>query len=328
VGLVVLVGGGATLVGCSADGPAPPVTSPAGAAAPEATAGELTVTRATGPDRTEVRRGATLLAVFTDGARTVRLTGPTRTFAEPRYTTAVVRHDVWVRLAPVAWTAGAERAAWFRPWLDKALADRGPDALAVAMEYTEGAARRTDAKGVQYSGDAAFGPESTTDPDGRSENSDFYDYLGVPWTFPDRKEKPDPAHFRSLDCSGFIRMVYGYRLGYPLRGTNAPGPGLPRRAYAMAEVGPGATLIAPTGARSRDYDLLQPGDLLFFNSSRVPGAVVEHSAIYLGVDDSGHHRFVSSRTRANGPTMGDLGGASLLDGSGYWSVRFRAARRI
>jgi hypothetical protein len=50
--------------------------------------------------------------------------------------------------------------------------------------------------------------------------------------------------------------------------------------------------------------------------------------MYLGVDDRGHHRFISSRTTANGPTMGDLGGESILDGTGYWALRWRTARRI
>jgi len=50
--------------------------------------------------------------------------------------------------------------------------------------------------------------------------------------------------------------------------------------------------------------------------------------MYLGVDSGGHHRFVSSRKTANGPTLGDLGGKSLLDGTGHYAVSFRAARRL
>lgn len=325
--LALVVGAGAVVLAVTDDDPT--VTLPAVAAATEGT-DEPTFTRLKNPARTEVRDASgRVIAVFTDGARTVRLTGPERTFAEPRFTKATVTTDAWIRLAPKEWRAGAEQDDWFKPWLDKALADRSPDALAIMMDYIDGAKPRKDAEGLQYAGDASFGPLSDTDPDGRAENSDFYDYLGVPWTFPDgKKEQPSKSHFRALDCSGFIRMVYGYRMNYPLRGTNTKGVGLPRRAYAMAEFGPGTQLMPNTGRAARAYDRLQPGDLLFFNAGPIGGKHIEHSGIYLGVDDSGHHRFISSRSKADGPTMGDFGGDSLLDGAGYWSSKFRTARRI
>ena len=81
-------------------------------------------------------------------------------------------------------------------------------------------------------------------------------------------------------------MVYGYRLGYPLLGTNNPGPGLPRRAYAIAENGPGVALIPNTGARVTAYDALQPGDLVFFE---VEGSVdeLDHVGIFVGIDSDG-----------------------------------------
>jgi cell wall-associated NlpC family hydrolase len=183
---------------------------------------------------------------------------------------------------------------------------------------------------LQIAGDARYGPLSDIDPDGRAENSDFYDYLGVSWSFPDgEREKPSADHMRSLDCSGFIRMVYGYRLGYPLRDTNTPGVGLPRRSYAMAEFGPGVQLMPNTGRQATDLNRLQPGDLLFFNTGAVRDAPIEHSGIYLGRDSDGHYRFISSRAKANGPTLGDTGGTSILDGRDtYWAIRFRTARRI
>jgi cell wall-associated NlpC family hydrolase len=83
-----------------------------------------------------------------------------------------------------------------------------------------------------------------------------------------------------------------------------------------------------SGKRALELDRLLPGDLLFFNAGPVQGANIEHSGMYLGVDDRGHHRFISSRTTANGPTMGDLGGESVLDGTGYWALRWRTARRV
>lgn len=286
--------------------------------------------RLTDPARTVVRDGlGNTVAVLTDNARTVRLTGPTRTFAEPDYTPAVVSTDAWVRLAPQVWRAGSENQPWFRPWLTAALADRGPDVLAVTMEYVHGAPDKKDAKGVRYAGDASFGPLSADDPDGRAENSDFLDYLGIGWTFADgRAGRPNPTRYGDLDCSGFLRLVYGYRLGYPLLNTNTPGPGLPRRAYAIADLGPGVQVIANRAVPAKEYDRLQPGDLVFFNTEPATPRRTDHSGIFLGIDDAGHYRFISSRSKADGPTFGDFGGASLLDGSGYWALRFRTARRI
>jgi NlpC/P60 family len=287
------------------------------------------VQRFASPNRTQILdRSGRPLAIMTDGARTAHLFGPMRTFEESRFTVAKIKTDMWVRLAPRAWRAGAEKEAWFTNWLNRARADRSPDVLAIAMEYTYGHQPKKNKEGLQIAGDASFGPLSEIDPDGRAENSDFYDYLGIAWEFPDKTEKPAADHFLSLDCSGYLRMIYGYRLGYPLRGTNKPGPGLPRRAIAMAGLGPGVQLMPNTGERARELDRLLPGDLLFFNAGPIGGKHIEHSGMYMGVDDRGHHRFVSSRSLVNGPTMGDLGGESILDGTGYWAHRLRTARRL
>lgn len=58
----------------------------------------------------------------------------------------------------------------------------------------------------------------------------------------------------------------------------------------------------------------------------LPG--LDHGGIYLGLDDDGHRRFVSSRSTADGPTMGDTGGTSLLDDGGYYARGFRAVKRL
>ena len=280
------------------------------------------------PARTVVRDGrGTVVATLTDGASTVVLTGPARSFEEPQFTTAKINTTAWVRLLPQPWHGGAEKAEWFRPWLDNALRDQSPDVLAVATEYLYGAEAEKDEKAVRFRGDAAFGPVAPSGA-GRLEQSDFHDYLGVPWTFPDvGVRQPKPAHNGALDCSGFVRMVYGYRLGYPLRGTNTPGPGLPRRAFAIAESGPGTLLVPNRRQRSVEYGVLQPGDLVFFEVEDGEDQL-DHTGIYLGIDSAGYHRFVSSREKANGPTLGDLGGKSLLDDGGMYSRGFRAARRI
>ncbi|MDT5038845.1 MAG: hypothetical protein QOE03_4030, partial [Micromonosporaceae bacterium] len=216
------------------------------------------------------------------------------------------------------------------PWLLAARTDASPDVLAVATQYLQGSPTLTDDKGVRYAGNASFGPESEEDPDGRAENSDFYDYLGVSWRFPQGGTvKPKPDRYGDVDCSGYLRLVYGYRMGYPLLNVNAAGAGLPRRAFAISQFGPGVEVIPNRGVPPRDYGSLQPGDMVFFNSDPGTGPFrTDHSGLFMGVDDAGHYRFVSSRSKADGPTFGDTGGGALLDGGGHWSERFRNARRI
>ncbi|MEC3977584.1 NlpC/P60 family protein [Amycolatopsis sp. H20-H5] len=289
--------------------------------------GGYTYERLTKPGRTLVRNGAgTQLASLTDGSRTALLTGRTRTFSEPKFTTVSITSTAWIRLAPQPWSEGAERAPWFRDWLPKALADSDPDILAIALQYTDGSADEKNSKKVRFGGDATFGPDSS---EGRLERSDFYDYLGVSWDFPDGvHEDSAKERYGSLDCSGFVRMVYGYRGGYPLLGSNTKGAGLPRRAWAMSELGPGTQVIPDTGKRATDYAALQPGDVLFFNLEPQIGTQVSHTGIYLGIDSDGHHRVLSSRKVANGPTFGDAGGVSLIDQDGTYSKAFRAAKRL
>ncbi|WP_084175847.1 NlpC/P60 family protein [Actinokineospora spheciospongiae] len=309
----------------------PPITAQPGAAQPGAAppgGGAPRFERLAEPARTVVRDAAgTTLATFTDGARTAVLTGPSRTLAEPRFTTATVTTTAWVRLLPRPWSPNAETEPWFTPWFDQHGGSTEPDVLAVATQYLDGAPNETDADGVRYRGDASFGPVAASGA-GRLERSDFYDYLGVRHTFADRTTgTPDPKRLRAVDCSGFVRLVYGYRLGYPLLPGNKPGPGLPRRAYAIADSGPGVLVVPNEHRRAAAYTALQPGDLVFFEVED-DEATLDHAAVYLGVDNTGHHRFISSRERANGPTMGDLGGTSLLDDGGHYSLAWRAARRI
>ncbi|GAA0924459.1 NlpC/P60 family protein [Virgisporangium aurantiacum] len=300
------------------------------ASVPPADPTNLTYQRVADPNRTIAKDAAgRTVAVFTDGARSVRLSGPVRRFAEPKFTTATVTTDAWIRLAPQEWKAGEEKAAWYKPWITAALADKAPDALAVAMQYVQGAPEQKDAKGVRFAGDADFGPFSETDPDGRAENSDFFDYLGIQYQFSDGgRSQPQADRNGDLDCSGFVRIVYGYRLGYPVRSQNTAGAGLPRRAFAMSQFGPGVAIAADKGTQVRDFNRMQNGDLVFFNLDPSDGTQADHSGIYLGVDDAGHHRFLSSRSKANGPTFGDFGGPAILDGGGHFATKFRTVRRL
>ncbi|MEU6225532.1 NlpC/P60 family protein [Streptomyces sp. NPDC047042] len=294
--------------------------------------------RLSGPARTVVRTAdGSTLATFTDGARTAVLVGPTRTFSEPRTTTATVTTDAWVRVLPYEWQRGAEKRDWFARWLSKVLGDTSPDVFDVAFQYSSaGAPDMHNAAGVRYRGTAHFGPRNPEVDDALAfayydQRSDFYDYLGIRWTFPDGKRvRPDKTRYGSVDCSGFQRLLWGYRMGIPLHHTNTDsgGTGLPRRAFAIAAHGPGRLLIPHTGERVTDLSSLQPGDLVFFAIIRERPKLIDHVGMYMGLDNRGRHRFYSSRSAANGPTMGDLSGHALLDGTDFYARGLRAARRL
>jgi len=300
--------------------------------------GPLHFERVGNPARTVARdRHGTVIATFTDGARTAVLTGPSRTFAEPRTTDAKVVTRSWVRLLPQAWARGAERSDWFRTWLRSRLGSRDPDILATAFDYIAGAPARKTAAGVTYSGAARYTPRTADDSGSarqgkpqRRTGSDFYDYLGIPWTFPDAvTRRPEKDRARSVDSSGYVRLVYGYRSGFPLNSRdNAAGSGLQRTPDAIAHGRLGVPVIPLTDRRPAVIQQLQPGDLVFFKTRELPGGRIGHIGIYLGLDTADHPRFISSRKNAGGPTMGDKGGTSRLDGDGYYAQGLRGARRL
>lgn len=271
----------------------------------------LTVTRLTGPDRSEVHDGSGWLATFTDGARTVALRGTMRTLAE-QGDPAQVQSDVSVRLLPAPFTGTIDEA-----WLQAATADATPDVFATALEYVTGGPS-----------DADYGP--ALPGGGRKEGSDFNDYLGVDFTYADGTvDRAEADQRNSLDCSGFVRMVFGHRLGHPMAPAEAQdGVSLPRRAVQILDGAPGVVVIANPGTQVVAMDALQPGDLVFFDADAGDGPAIDHVGIYVGRDVAGHARFVSSRKGVNGPTLGDANGASILDGNGLYARAFRAARRL
>ena len=287
----------------------------------------LTFERHADPARTVARDGSgDVVAVFTDGARTTVLSGPERTVAEPATTGATITTRAIVRLAPQPWRDGAEHADWFRSWFANARYTAEPDVIAIATQYLHGAPDQRDGHGIRFAGAARFGPvrEGVV-----SEFSDFTDYLGAPWTYPDGTIiRPNADRFGALDCSGFIRVLYGYRSGYPMEFMTPTGKALPRRAVMMAEHGPGVVIVADSRVHSADIGRLQPGDLVFFDVDPVDGPQVDHVGIYLGIDSTGHRRFISSRKTNDGPTLGDVGGVSSLDGTGLYARGFRSARRL
>ena len=90
----------------------------------------------------------------------------------------------------------------------------------------------------------------------------------------------------------------------------------------------GIILIEDAGTQATDLEILDVGDLVFFDVESDDGARLDHVGMYLGTDASGAQRFISSRKTANGPTFGDAGGRSTLNGSGIYPRRLRAARRL
>ncbi|MDJ0383555.1 NlpC/P60 family protein [Streptomyces sp. G-G2] len=289
------------------------------------------------PQRSVLRSGdGAVLATFTDGARTATLTGKSRTFTESHTTQTQVVTDAWVRLLPEPWRSGAEREQWFQAWFKKYYGSEEDDVFAIAFQYGDKAPVKKDAAGVQYAGDAAFGPINPSGSAGndlRLEQSDFYDYLGIPYTFRDgTTEQPEKPKFRAMDCSGFIRTVFGYRGRFPLAATDAGGSGLPRTANGIARSKTGVDVLPLKGVAAKDrpasIDVLQPGDLVFFKLDTRTGDRLDHTGMYLGNDTDGHKIFISSREEANGPTIGDKGGASRLDGSGYYAATLRSAKRL
>lgn len=281
------------------------------------------------PPRLELRNAqGRWLATLTHGARTVICAGPRRTFSEDE---ARVTHTTWVRALSRPF-GGRVDTAWLRRAL-AANAGRQPDLLALGKQYVRGAPPLNEG-GLQIAGDAAYGPLV----DGqRQEGSDFNDYLGVPWTYADGSvDAPEPQQIRCLDCSGFVRMVWGFRRHAPndapvmplARTTSANGQTLPRRAVQMAARAPGVLVERNRGVQLRDLSRLAIGDLLFFDVDADDGPRIDHVGLHLGVDSDGHHRFLSSRKGANRPTLADVRGKSILDGNGLYARSLRAVRRL
>jgi cell wall-associated NlpC family hydrolase len=304
-------------------------------AAQAATASGYTVTRAAAPARSVVRSSTgAWVATFTDGARTVALAGPARTFSEAA---RQVTTSTWVRVLAAPFAGTVDYA-----WLDRARADRSPDVLATAFEFVSGRPDRRDASGRLIAGDASYGPLEDDDDGAREEGSDWNDLQGVTARYGSVADPPEPEQTQSLDCSGFMRMLWGVRIGLPLgldpdwwgvravfsRSLEPNGRWLPRRSSQQATAGPGVVPIANAGKRVSDFTRLQPGDLVFFDASVDDGAAIDHVGLYLGRDTAGHKRFISSRESADGPTMGDYNGASLLDGTGLYARSFRSTRRL
>ncbi|MEU5163812.1 NlpC/P60 family protein [Streptomyces sp. NPDC020875] len=251
-------------------------------------------------------------------------------------TPVTVSHRSWVRVLPQpfdgTWSAGVEERV--RGWLGST----APDALGYGWHFLPGAPRVASYRtgppelGAPVLGTSEYGPPQ---PGGaRDEGADFHEYMGVDWTFGrvpsgTLTKTADPRFAGALDCSGYIRMVFGYHLGVPLaHESDHTSPGLlPRRSADMAVRAPGA-VIAQSAAAPPALTGLQPGDLVFFDAETDTGDVIDHVGMALGTDTAGVPRFLSSRKTPNGPTAADLGGASALTGTGTYATTLRTVRRL
>ncbi|MGW5851237.1 NlpC/P60 family protein [Streptomyces sp. NPDC055254] len=244
-----------------------------------------------------------------------------------------VTHSTWVRVLPApfdgTWTAALEQTV--RGWAGSP----SPDVLAHAAAFLAGApavtTAATPATGKQVMGKAGYG---YLDPQGyRYEGADFHEYMNLGWTFPDGTSTgPSSKQVGNLDCSGYTRMVYGYHMGIPLAaGEDTTGTRIPRKSRHMVDHTPGVRIDRTDGTNPPAAQQLQPGDLLLFNADSgddTATVTVDHVGIYLGVDTAGKRRFLSSRKTGHGPTMSDLGGASLLDGTGTYAKKLHTVHRI
>ncbi|MBT3154720.1 C40 family peptidase [Streptomyces sp. CHD11] len=251
------------------------------------------------------------------------------TWAEP----PTVTHGDWVRVLPEpfdgTWTPELESTV--RAWSGST----APDVLAYAAMFLPGApaviSGSGPAEGRQVLGAAGYG---YLDPRGlRREGADFHEYMDTGWTFPDGTHTGRSSkQVGNLDCSGYTRMVYGYHMGVPMAaGEDTSGTRIPRRSRDMADHAPGVRIARTDGVIPPSAEQLQPGDLVLFNADSGDDnvmATADHVGIHLGTDTAGGRRFLSSRKTVNGPTMSDLGGASLLDGTGTYARTLHTVHRI
>jgi len=284
------------------------------------------------------------LASYTVNCYTVSLDGASRTLTEDNVS---VTHSVWVRTLPAKFTGDVDTT-----WLSKALAANttntsSPDILGIAMEYIAGGSK-----------DAMYGPTSGNT---YSEGSDFHDYLQVNrsyypyWSSTLNKYLNNPyldtfevARANRMDCSGFMRMIWGYRHSFagknytdtiPLCvnvGTNDGGVKMPRKSFTIEASAPGVMVFSGhTISTTTNLPKLKIGDLVFFDADAGDGTQIDHVGMYIGKQANGNYRFISSRKSNNvGPTFNSDGnGKSILnnDGTGQYlgyANSFRSARRM
>jgi cell wall-associated NlpC family hydrolase len=265
------------------------------------------------------------------------MSGDERSFTENSIT---VTHNTWVRLLTAPFS-GTVDTAWINArLLENTVNTTVKDVLAHAMDYIEAGTLN-----------AKYGPNDST------EGSDFNDYLGITYTYTPHWSTSlnklvtswtdgfETSRATALDCSGFMRMVWGYRMGVPMCfnvNPNDPNGRMPRRSFQIWDNAPGRKVMTDyvwNAASAADkLASIRIGDLVFFNadtSGTDEKTRVDHVGMYIGRDGANNMRFIHSRKSDNvGPTFTkDLNGKSILnnDGTGQYFFYVRSlvgARRI
>ncbi len=298
---------------------------------------------ATSGDVTTASISGTSVAWFTRGAYSVRMAGPSRTFSAGVSGVPAVTTTMWVRTLTTPFDPTAMGTTARSAWLNAARAVNctggTTDILAIAYEYIEG------------------GPKDA----GYANGADFQDYLGISWDPLDGSVvAPDPTQLGLLDCSGYLRLVFGERTNFLYNGISAKIPlsfyqagTLTRASEDQYQSGPGKIIVPfrtqPAGAAAfngaptaTELATIQVGDIVFFDSNcdytvtspscETDWNAIGHTGIYVGRDSSNNARFLSARSTAAGPTVANTGGWSVFNDavgvSGTYPKRFRAARRF
>lgn len=276
------------------------------------------------------------------GLRAFASTGATNspTFKVSKYevnaewpTPPTVASSSYVYLMPTAYLGFLDVTV--ADWLTETLASSDPDLLSTAMNYITGGATDAD-YGPLYSPGRVW-DVGHVDDGTRQEGADWNDYLGVTGSYPDltipATDNAEAHQLGCLDCSGYVRMVFGNIFGMPMAlddSADYNGLRIPRVSGDIIASGPGNVIAegAPPVLTA-----IQPGDILGWdadtsNPDEEEGQI-DHIGIYLGEDQDGQHRFLSSRKTANGPTLGDLGGPSIIgNGTGLYARSLRIIRRF
>lgn len=256
---------------------------------------------------------------------------------------STVTHDTWVRILPQSFAGGAISDD-ILDWLYEEMASDRIDVLSAACAFKTASSpsvvrvesevgseppitREVD---TTWTIDSSFGPSDVTGE--RLSGSDFNDFLGVTVEYEgEGVDEPDELRLESHDSAGFVRSVFGLALRMEMSDDpEFPGVRIPRSISDIMASGPGVILfqgaVKPTEGQ---LALLRPGDVVSFVAT--PGfeeGQEDHIGIYLGVDDQGGMRFISSRRIADGPSFTDIGGPAILNGSGLYATALRAARRF
>lgn len=266
----------------------------------------------------------TWIATFTTNARTVTMPGPQRWFTENGIT---VSHNTYVRVLDAPFT-GIIDTSWILSRYAQNV-NGTKDILAIAMDYTDGGQLN-----------AKYGKDAQT------EGADFNDYLGVAQIYtPHYSESlgrlvnswtriASAAALGAVDCSGYMRLVWGHNGGIPMCFNVDPANPLgrmPRRSFQIWEVGVGTQVMTDyvwnAGNAPEKRQAIRIGDLVFFNAYTSTAAElnrVDHVGMYIGNDGAGNMRFIHSRKSDNvGPTFTkDLNGKSILNDDGTGNYLF------